>query len=48
MFNHAVCLDSLNLSSYNLIDGPVFIKDKLGRYLWVNFPQPEQLQLLVL
>lgn len=27
---------TLNLHSYNLIEGPVFIKDKVGRYLWAN------------
>ncbi|KTC65032.1 LuxR family transcriptional regulator (plasmid) [Legionella adelaidensis] len=36
MLNQVIYSNSLNLNSYNLIDGPVFIKDKLGRYLWAN------------
>lgn len=36
MLNELVYSDKLNLNLYNLIEGPVFIKDKRGRYLWAN------------
>ncbi|CDZ77733.1 DNA-binding transcriptional activator UhpA [Legionella massiliensis] len=28
--------NSINLASYSLLDGSVFIKDRMGRYLWAN------------
>ena len=28
--------NSLTLTTYDLIEAPIFIKDKLGRYLWAN------------
>lgn len=36
MSNKLVYLDSLNLNLYNLIEGPIFIKDRIGQYLWAN------------
>ncbi|HHF7373789.1 PAS domain-containing protein [Legionella pneumophila serogroup 1] len=28
--------NSLTLTTYDLMEAPIFIKDKLGRYLWAN------------
>ena len=36
MQSNVIYSHTLSLHAYNLIEGPVFIKDKLGRYLWAN------------
>ncbi|HAT9877502.1 TPA: PAS domain-containing protein [Legionella pneumophila subsp. pneumophila] len=34
--DRVVYSNSLDLTTYDLIEAPIFIKDKLGRYLWAN------------